>query len=750
MIVARVSAENVLKYAHLELARLPVRGLIGISGPNESGKSTIAETLCFALFGRTFVFPANDLAQIIRWGQTRCRVSIDLLADGRTYQVLRHLDDSGLQAARLNVVGHAEPLARGVEAVDKRLGELLGFGFPEFVESIYFAQRDAMKTRLESPAINSIAGVAPLERIGAELDDELRYRNQVVADIQHDLSDIQQQISDLSVTEETVPALQAERSALRDEQEDQLRRRAMLEERTRVYDNLDNVLENAAQGWLNADTQTSYHQWRHYVAQLEEPLGNIERAVEGLPGADSLSPLKGLVDDMKRRLDVFAALNEQAKAYASRRQSRAETGDEQATNEVPAATNEDRRWRQQLDVLGRRRRMSRIVAVLSLVVAAVAWGLWVLFEQAPEGAIADTIAAWTAGYGVDMGQSSELWLVPIAGALTVLFVVFVARSIRLNAELSKLERVGQNRSQQLIAERQQGQALAGLSSMPLAEAITRLERIDDEDVQSATHRFLAGGGAELVEAEQLSDHQHTLRERLSACSDGCEKARQHLSAQVEEMRAEIEIKGDRVAEIERVIAQQQNRLKKHDDLKGLTHELQMKLKDRQRDLAVRNLARDLVAGACHDISREFRRAIATSAGTLLPMLTEGRYEHLQIDEQHGIRVFSPEKHDFMSMYELSSGMQRQIMLAVRLALARKLINGSARQGQFILLDEPFAHFDPVRVHAALELMPKFGDQVTQVWLIGPEFSDDAALALHVPCTRDSDVLTVESAENNQA
>ncbi len=86
MIIHRIHAKNVLKYASLRLDDLPERGLIAITGPNESGKSTIGETLCFALFGRTFSLQYEDLAKVIHWGETHCSVSVDFTAsDGEKY-----------------------------------------------------------------------------------------------------------------------------------------------------------------------------------------------------------------------------------------------------------------------------------------------------------------------------------------------------------------------------------------------------------------------------------------------------------------------------------------------------------------------------------------------------------------------------------------------------------------------------------------------------------------------------------------
>ena len=60
MIITHLEATNLLKYESLSLT-IPESGMIAISGPNESGKSTIGEAICFALFGRTFRLMMNTL-----------------------------------------------------------------------------------------------------------------------------------------------------------------------------------------------------------------------------------------------------------------------------------------------------------------------------------------------------------------------------------------------------------------------------------------------------------------------------------------------------------------------------------------------------------------------------------------------------------------------------------------------------------------------------------------------------------------
>ncbi|WP_043108042.1 AAA family ATPase [endosymbiont of unidentified scaly snail isolate Monju] len=68
MIITRIKGSNILKYRRLELA-LPESGLIAISGQNESGKSSIGEAVCFALFGRTFSIGPDELDKVVRWGE---------------------------------------------------------------------------------------------------------------------------------------------------------------------------------------------------------------------------------------------------------------------------------------------------------------------------------------------------------------------------------------------------------------------------------------------------------------------------------------------------------------------------------------------------------------------------------------------------------------------------------------------------------------------------------------------------------
>jgi exonuclease SbcC len=162
----------------------------------------------------------------------------------------------------------------------------------------------------------------------------------------------------------------------------------------------------------------------------------------------------------------------------------------------------------------------------------------------------------------------------------------------------------------------------------------------------------------------------------------------------------------------------------------------------ERHLAVCDIADGLIQGATREVSYQFNRKLRGLVSKTLPLFTENRYEHLQIDDDLSVRAFSSEKRDFMDLDEISSGTQRQIMLAVRLALSQELVGRAVNGSQFLFLDEPFAFFDERRTRSALTVLPTLSEELNQIWIIGQAFSDDLKFDLHIRCERGRDSVTV--------
>ncbi|MGE5154897.1 MAG: hypothetical protein ACM3ST_12895 [Bdellovibrio bacteriovorus] len=87
----------------------------------------------------------------------------------------------------------------------------------------------------------------------------------------------------------------------------------------------------------------------------------------------------------------------------------------------------------------------------------------------------------------------------------------------------------------------------------------------------------------------------------------------------------------------------------------------------------------------------------------------------------------------MDLDEISSGTQRQIMLAVRMALSQKLLNSVIQGPQMLFLDEPFAFFDETRTASALAILPQVSRDFTQIWVTSQTFPPDSRFDLVIAC-----------------
>jgi exonuclease SbcC len=79
MIIKGIHAKNFMQYEELNIENIPQKGIIGIFGDNESGKSTIGEAISFALFGVTTKASKGEKDKILSWnGAKSCSPKLGL------------------------------------------------------------------------------------------------------------------------------------------------------------------------------------------------------------------------------------------------------------------------------------------------------------------------------------------------------------------------------------------------------------------------------------------------------------------------------------------------------------------------------------------------------------------------------------------------------------------------------------------------------------------------------------------------
>jgi len=622
MIISKIRAQNVLKYAELSI-ELAEKGLIAISGPNESGKSSIGETVCFALFGRTFSITPEDIHKVVRWGENHCSVTLDFAVEERRYVLSRFLDRDGNHSAKLSLADDGgEPVARGVQAVADALFAILGFEYEEFVESFYLAQREITTPHPHSQAVKIMAGVAPLEQVAHSLEREVSERQEVIGEIRAEWDSVDQDVQALGIKEGYLPKLEDTRH----------------------------------------ETQRHLQEVEQLIADIDAGLNVCTRNTEAVYRAES------------------------SKGRAS------------------------------------------FLRFLVFLLAVASGGLWALLTYGADLPQAELARGMLSQHVPEWDESRVLWIGYLAAGLGVLFLLLWIRVAGLKRRIRVLRE----------------------ESRQLADVLARSRQIDIEDIVDEEVVEQEGEEVPAEEAEEpfperpASEEFDTLKRLLDQgeatsrlASEYCDRevawlghVAQQLSAQLHELDEEIDDEQARLQEA----------INLSDVLNGLTdkrEEIEARIADRRRGM-------ELLEGAIAHLSNTFNHDVKELVGRMLPLFTDNRYEHLQIDEALNVRVFSTDKRDFMDFEEVSSGTQRQIMLALRLALSKKLLSRTVKGRQFAFLDEPFAFFDEERTRRALRALAELGDDISQVWIVAQDFPDNCEVKFDtvISCERNKDTLSV--------
>ncbi len=629
MIIKSVKAENVLKYASLELNDIPQQGIIAISGENESGKSTIGETVCFALFGRTFSLGPDDLDKVLRWGEHHCSVVLEFTVDGVDYQLSRFLDRDGNHSARLSRTDDMDnAVARGVKSVADKLFEILGYEFDEFVESFYLAQREITTPHPHSVAVKTMAGVAPLEYVAASFEEEI------------------------AQFDEMREELDAEAEALRQE--------------------LDEM-----------DFQEGY------LVELEDGKNALEAEI----GAN-----KSAVENLEQAADIYAANQPQIRRARGKR-------------------GRARFWR-----------------FISFVLALVGGGAWFMLAQKPELAQSQQLLQLLQQ---KLPNWQDAWI-PYIGFAGIGFAVFMLFFwIRAASHGARAERLAEE-------ARVLGDALEK------ARAVTAFEGEADEEgpAEAAEDSDIAAGeemNLSLADAPERPEESlyAALLSRVEDMAAEVSEVRNYVDQEARWLREQINRKEERFWALGQEVDREMERVRQVARLSEVIDGLEAKMADLDANREKRVKAIELLEGASGYVSSNFNRDIRDLVARTLPVFTQGRYEHLRIDPDLTVRVFSSDKRDFMDLDEVSSGTQRQIMLALRLALSEKLLVRRVQGDQFAFLDEPFAFFDEERTRYALKALTGLSDKLTQIWIVSQVYPEgtDVEFARSIRCSRDLDVLS---------
>lgn len=696
MIVHSVRARDILKYEDLHLRGLPDRGLVVVSGPNESGKSSVGEILSLALFGRTHSLPPAMLAKAIRWDSRAGSVELVFSSadDGRA-TLIRELDRDGKRSATLHTPSGAE--IRGWDGVNEAIIGLLGFGFPEYLESFYLARRDSTSATARAETLRAMAGVLPLEQIARDLADEVPRLEKQSLELADQLLEVDEQLGRYT-RDDLLPPQPGPARGDAELVSEVAERRRQLQRARSGFDRQLPELEVATREVVARSDGATRAEWTKSVERLEAALDAVEESVAFL-GYDDVESGTGRLSHMLERLAAgLKEFDRLVDAAGSRRAELAGLLGEPGARDVARTFDEQQ---EDLDASHGGSRTSR---------------KWI--GQAVIGVGVAAVAAVIAGFAPIEGLTEQAVMgLRIGGGVGLAGAIFLFTKQRgLDIELRRLTQQGHDLTDRREAAEHDAGILDALAEQPLDKAASSLDELRDlGSLQAAMSTFREGAGGRLVQAGT--------RERLE---QGAEDQLAVVNAHLGQLGDRIGTDVDSLGQIH--------------ELRAARASLATKRVDAAAQLEQTDLARELAEDSARHIAFEFNGRVKQALGRILPGLTEGRYQYLQIEDDLSVRVFSSTKQDFVDFEEISGGTQRQIGLATRLALSETLADRADRGPQFVFLDEPFAYFDAARTRSTLAAMPRLSAQLPQVWIATQEQPAGAAPDVALLCSTASSRL----------
>jgi len=194
MRIRRIQLINFKPYKKLILPnenKVFPRGLILIEGPNSTGKTSILDSIIWALWGPTAIGVKNE--DLIKFGERYCRVMVEFEVDGKRYLIDRSYDRSaGMQVVLYQYdesKGKFVDIASKSGEVSKKMQEVLQIDYKQALSTVMVRQGEVNELAVASPAslrelISKVYSLDLLEKVNDVLKKEENLLNEKLNELQ--------------------------------------------------------------------------------------------------------------------------------------------------------------------------------------------------------------------------------------------------------------------------------------------------------------------------------------------------------------------------------------------------------------------------------------------------------------------------------------------------------------------------------------------------------------------------------------
>ena len=738
-------------FKHIDVDFTFPQGILAISGPNESGKSSIFEAVLFAFFGRTHKAPVGNKERLINYDADGLFVRLAFEIEGTQYRITRQIFKKRPSKADLHKIsakGEATLIATGVKNVDDEVSSLLnGIGLSDLLASNVVLQKDldrlAQMQKMERrDVINAMMGRDCYTRSVEKLSNDIRPLNKAQLSEHTLLKELKQRYEAFLQNKQE----QEEKQAELEQTDEELKEKSQLfaqtektykivkaykvakEEQERLQREIEHCSETKKQleDQITSlgELQPQQKKLRKQAKQLEFLQTDILHFEKVRVEADQL---QAKIDERRMVTETISRLEAQIGELATLQDSVAEY--EVVKEQRRKAEATQRRFFSPFLYIPSISLLSAgIVAVflnliigLGLIVASIPFVGYLLYTylsysriepqlqklKEREEELSELVAQFRAKEAFQTQLTEQLnQIQTLAGQISILTQQVHAELQNLSPTMLEgvsIPTATDTPTLQKIVKTVE-QTLNGLKAnrdgildqlQAIDGQLSRLSTLKRDLAENETRGIVLRQDLSKISLPQLPEAVPKYSEKVYD-----ELEQQHTTLGQDKVKLQTQRKNteDRIRELTDELKEEEGIVEKYAAKEQEVKTLDENLKSGQ-------LTIQLIREVAERGREQVRPRVVGVMERLLATITDGKYRFPKLSEDYSLKVYSAEAGEYVDANLYSGGTEDQFLLALRLGFAIALLpQGRGATPQFLFLDEPFGGSDIQRRDNIIRLL----------------------------------------------
>jgi len=731
------------------------QGILVITGPNESGKSTILEAILYSLFGELMRGKKDDA---IRYDSSISSLKLVFAVNKDIYRVERKIEKNSPSIARLYKVdsnGNIVLIATTPSAVNKEIRNILGgLSYKEFLASNIVAQKDLekivnMKRGERNAIINAFLNLDSYTKAIENLKEDRKR-----------IGGTKTLKGELTIAKEYLKNLRE----IYNRYIDSIRELANIDIEIKKYMDRKKILEKMLDE--TSSLYTILRQYREILSKRKEIENNLEKL------NIRLEELKKNLSEIARKKEELKKIREEIKKYMD------------IDEKIELIKSLEKRVREKNDLKNETKNiLLKIEEIREEIEEREKYrDSHILLNKLKED-LKRLETEKSKKYLSPKKLSIPLFMIIVLGILTMsiypiligisllsFYIIYIQKKIRkIDLKIREIS----DRTKTLLIEAEKYREINGLKSKmeeyskELRGREDRLKILEKEiqyflkklgiqiDIEKINYEYVDKLREEYIRKRDLRNELNTKINILITDVSKESEINQSIERILGEKRSmkeslkkiilpslpdNIEYSDELYDNIERKVNDiktelsniegqlkqleiRKNDLKKYieenKDIKNKVKEQEKKVHELEYRYNVITNTIEILEKVSGNIRKKFVPSVEYYMNKFISKITGGRYKAVKLDENYSLKVFDSNAGRFVEKDIFSGGTVDQFLLAMRLAFLLSLLpKGKGTYPRFLFLDEPLASSDIERRENILELIEKdLRDDFEQIILI---------------------------------